>query len=87
MQETIELARVYGISFVYPKVLPGLQDFTRKESLIGDMPVVEITAVSISAWERIVKRTIDIILSGLGLIILSPLFLLIALGIKIEDFS
>lgn len=87
MQETIELARVYGISFVYPKVLPGLQGFTRKESLIGDMPVVEITAVSISAWERIMKRTIDIVLSGLGLIILSPLFLLIALGIRLEDFS
>ena len=31
------------------------------------------------------KRTIDILGSGIGLIILSPVFILVALTIKIED--
>lgn len=87
LEEIIELARVYGISFVYPKIIPEAQNFTPRERLLWDMPVVEVTAVSISAWERILKRTIDIIGSIFGLILLLPILGIIALGIKIEDPS
>jgi len=33
------------------------------------------------------KRIFDIVISGIGLVILSPLFVLIGIGIKIEDSS
>ena len=36
-------------------------------------------------YRRYIKRILDTVLSGLGLIILSPLFLLIGLAIKLED--
>lgn len=36
-------------------------------------------------YNRILKRFIDIVLSGLGIIVLSPLFLIIAIAIKIDD--
>lgn len=49
------------------------------------MPVVEVISVSISEWGRIIKRTLDIILSFFGLLFLSPIFLVIIFGIKIED--
>lgn len=38
-------------------------------------------------WERVLKRTLDILLSVLGMIILIPFFILISIGIKIEDPS
>lgn len=36
-------------------------------------------------YKRVVKRTIDIVLSFLGLIFLSPVFLLLIMAIKIDD--
>ncbi len=36
-------------------------------------------------YEKYVKRVIDLLLSGLGLVVLSPLFLLFALAIVIDD--
>lgn len=51
------------------------------------MPVIELTSVSISAWERIMKRIVDIIIATLGLLLLSPFFVIIGTIIKIEDPS
>ncbi len=87
IREIISLARIYGIPFVYPKLLPGSEHLTRRETFFGDMPVIEITSVSISAWERITKRAIDIIGSLCWLIVLFPLFVIIGIIIKIEDPS
>jgi exopolysaccharide biosynthesis polyprenyl glycosylphosphotransferase len=87
MREIMSLSRIYGVPFVYPKLLPGSEHLRRRETFFGDMPVIEITSVSISAWERITKRAIDIIWSLCGLIILFPLFVVIGIIIKLEDSS
>jgi hypothetical protein len=63
-QETLtKLCGIYGISFAYPKVLPSLRDISRKDTFIGDLLVVETSTVSISLWERILKRFLDILIS------------------------
>lgn len=36
-------------------------------------------------YKNFVKRLIDIVLSGLGIIILSPLWLILAIAIKADD--
>ena len=36
-------------------------------------------------YKRFGKRAIDLLLSGLGLVLLSPLFLIITVAIKTED--
>ncbi len=51
------------------------------------MPVIELSSISISAWESIMKRIFDIVISSIGIIILSPFFVLIGIAIKIEDPS
>lgn len=54
-----------------------------KEFKIG-----QIETTSFKTWmRRFIKRGFDIILSGLGLLILSPLFLFIALAIKHDSFG
>jgi lipopolysaccharide/colanic/teichoic acid biosynthesis glycosyltransferase len=88
IREIYELTQIYGISFGYPKVLPGIDvSITRRDRFVGRIPIVEISSISISIWERIIKRSVDILLSIIGLIILSPVYILIAIGILIEDFS
>lgn len=87
IKEIISLSRIYGIPFVYPKLLPGIWHLKQRETLFGDMPVIELTSVSISAWERIIKRMMDILISSIWLLILAPLFMVIWAIIKIEDPS
>jgi len=87
IRKIIELSHIYGIAFFYPKIIRWNEQYMRREVFIGDIAAVELLSISISAWERIIKRTIDIMLAGIGLIVLSPVFLIIALIIRLEDSS
>lgn len=49
--------------------------------------MIELSSLSIGIWERTLKRCIDILVSTIGLILLSPLFIIIGILIKIEDSS
>jgi undecaprenyl-phosphate galactose phosphotransferase len=49
------------------------------------VPVIMLSQQAISGWYRYVKRAIDIVLSAAGLVVLSPLFLAIVIGIKISS--
>jgi exopolysaccharide biosynthesis polyprenyl glycosylphosphotransferase len=49
------------------------------------MPVLEIRLTSLEGWGRIIKRAFDLVGAAVGLVLLSPLFLLIAVAIKVAD--
>ncbi|HXI64393.1 MAG TPA: exopolysaccharide biosynthesis polyprenyl glycosylphosphotransferase [Gemmatimonadales bacterium] len=48
-------------------------------------PLIELTAPSLKAWQVSVKRVIDAIGSAVGLVVLSPLFALVAAAVKLES--
>jgi len=48
-------------------------------------PLLEIKRTSLDGWGKIIKRAVDIFGSGIGLIILSPLFLVIGLIIRLDS--
>lgn len=50
---------------------------------IGDYPLIEVLATPLRGWGKVAKRIVDIVGSILGLIILSPLFLVVAILNKI----
>ncbi len=52
---------------------------------IGGVPVLRLKALAFSGWQGFLKRTFDIVVSLFSLIVLSPLFLLIALIIKLTS--
>ena len=52
---------------------------------IGGLPLLSIGAPQLTHTSRVAKRALDIVGSGLALIVLSPLFTLIALAIKLES--
>ena len=69
------------------KFVPNLyQTLTRHLDVdtIGMVPVIELKRTPLDGWGRVFKRVIDIISSGVGLIIFSPVFLVVATLIKGE---
>lgn len=52
---------------------------------LGGFPLIHMKPTPLDGWGRIYKRTEDIVLSLLGLVVLSPVFLMVALGIKLDS--
>jgi exopolysaccharide biosynthesis polyprenyl glycosylphosphotransferase len=51
---------------------------------VADLPVVEYNTWDVSRSTLFLKRTLDVVVSSTALVLLSPLFLLVALAIKLE---
>jgi len=62
----------------------GLVAYTEVETVHG-LPIITYSTTPRREWELFLKRVIDIILSGVGLVILSPLFLIISIAIKLTS--
>lgn len=56
-----------------------------KQLIIDDAPFLEISASHMTLNQRIIKRLMDLVVSGLGLVLLSPLLGVISLCIYLED--
>jgi Undecaprenyl-phosphate glucose phosphotransferase len=69
-------------------VVPDLLQFmvlrSRVEEIDG-LPTINLSDTPIEGWGRLVKRSFDVFMAGVALILLSPLLLLIALAIWFED--
>lgn len=68
------------------KIIPDMQDFvmgTVKMTSIWHYPLIQVSPELMPAWQQSIKRFIDIVASLLALIILFPLFLFIAIMIKL----
>lgn len=63
----------------------GLYATRSTMSAMAGLPMIEIRQTPLDGWGRIVKRAFDLVGSMLGLIILSPIFLVIAVLIKVTD--
>src|SRR2546422_9883800 len=48
-------------------------------------PLVELTAPSLKGWQLAVKRVVDLVGSVVGLIVLSPVFAVIAALVKLQS--
>ena len=48
-------------------------------------PLLHIEQPHFSGWRRVIKRSTDVILTTLGLILISPVMLTIGLSIKVQD--
>jgi exopolysaccharide biosynthesis polyprenyl glycosylphosphotransferase len=53
-------------------------------SLAG-IPMIEIRLTPLDGWGRIIKRVFDVIGATIGLILLSPVFAVVAVAIKLRD--
>ncbi len=79
--------KLYGVK-VTVKVIPDMYDMligkVRITSIIG-MPLIEINQNIMPVWQIFVKRASDIIFSLLAMIVLSPLYLVLAIMVKMSS--
>ncbi len=70
------------------KVLPDLYDIISgsvKTSNVYDAVLIHIHPDLMPDWQRVCKRTIDILAAAFALVLLSPLFLLAAIKVKLSS--
>ncbi|MFZ1678913.1 MAG: sugar transferase [Saprospiraceae bacterium] len=73
---------------VLVKIIPDMYDIllgTVKMDYLYGAVLIEIRQGLMLNWEKIVKRLLDIVVSGLGLIVLSPVFLYIAIRVRLSS--
>ncbi len=81
----IEFCQEYKIDFRFvPDTFETRATNIDVKSLLG-VPIISIRNTPLDGWGRIMKRFLDIIISLLALIILSPLFLGVAFLIKLDN--
>jgi exopolysaccharide biosynthesis polyprenyl glycosylphosphotransferase len=52
---------------------------------ISGLPIITLKTTPLDGWGKVIKRIVDFIISGVLLIVLIPVFLLIAIGIKLDS--
>jgi len=84
-KEIIEFCQTNHIGFRLIPDMKGLHYSHVEISFLDDLPVLEIKPTPLDGWGKIVKRIYDFILACLGLILLSPFFVLIGIAIKLNS--
>ncbi|MDX1607923.1 MAG: sugar transferase [Candidatus Spechtbacterales bacterium] len=84
IMKVVNFCEENGIQFSYVPDMLGSIVAEMSFDLVEGVPVVSVKPSPLDGWAKVSKRIIDIILSAIGLIILSPLFFFIALAIKWE---
>ncbi|HRY32160.1 MAG TPA: sugar transferase [Bacteroidales bacterium] len=75
-------------SEVVIKIIPGMKDYllgSVKMTAIFHAPLIEISPDLMPSWQMSLKRVIDVVVSILAMIILSPLYLFTALGVMLTS--
>ncbi len=70
------------------KIFPDLFQIIATELSIGDLgglPLLSVRDVALRGWRLTLKRAVDLVLSAIALIILSPFLILIALWVKLDS--
>jgi exopolysaccharide biosynthesis polyprenyl glycosylphosphotransferase len=86
--EVIELVNYAANHQISYRFVPNQFGLYATNSVLGTMagiPVMEIRLTPLDGWGRIAKRIFDVIGATLGLILLSPIMLIISLLVKISD--
>ncbi|MCD4736024.1 MAG: sugar transferase [Bacteroidales bacterium] len=68
-------------------VIPDIQDFllgSVKTTGIWHIPLIQISPDLMPAWQMSLKRLIDIVFSLIGMIILLPVYIFVAIGVKMS---
>ncbi|MGZ8853903.1 MAG: undecaprenyl-phosphate glucose phosphotransferase [Thermoanaerobaculia bacterium] len=69
-------------------VVPDLLQFMVLRSRVEDidgLPTINLSETPLEGWSRFAKRGFDLLVSGISLVVLSPLMALVALAIWFED--
>jgi exopolysaccharide biosynthesis polyprenyl glycosylphosphotransferase len=66
---------------IAPTSLSFLTSNIRLNDIIAE-PFIDLTSPAMNNWQKNMKRVIDVVLSGVALVVLSPLYLALAIAVK-----
>lgn len=81
--DLLDLCQEKQISFKFIPNLFQTKTANLQISTIGAIPVIELKKSALDGWGRIIKRTLDILLSVILLIIFSPIMAIVAISVKL----
>jgi exopolysaccharide biosynthesis polyprenyl glycosylphosphotransferase len=70
------------------RIVPDLFQMALSQVVVDHLdgiPLLGIREPALSEWQVVLKRVIDVLISALGLIMLSPVLLLVALALKLDS--
>lgn len=85
----VETIRLYDfatenqLTFKYVADLLEIKVLRHEVAEIIGIPVVEVKKTTLEGWGRVAKRVMDMLISGILIIILSPIFIITAIAIKL----
>ncbi len=83
--ELMERCRPYDVEFtMVPRLYEVFSDRVGVEHIRG-LPVIGLKRTSITGLQALAKRTMDVVVSLIALIVLSPVMLLTALAIRVDS--
>ncbi|MFA5792629.1 MAG: sugar transferase [Candidatus Gracilibacteria bacterium] len=86
--EDHQILNFCNLNHVEYRFVPDVLEMERSNfeiNQIADYPLIHLKPTPLDGWGKITKRIIDLVLSGTSLLILSPAFAIIAIGIKIDS--
>jgi exopolysaccharide biosynthesis polyprenyl glycosylphosphotransferase len=87
-EQTLSAVREVRRHDVHLSIVPTFSELFASNALLDDlegMPLVSLPTMRLSRTARVMKRAVDIIGAGLGLLVLSPLLLTVATIIKLDS--
>ena len=81
----VDFCDEHHITFRYAADLFDALATNVEVATIAGIPIIEIKRTSLDGWGKIVKRVFDILVAAISLIILSPLFIVLAILIKLNS--
>lgn len=87
VDRALAMAQASHRAFKFVPAHDGILSNNIEVELFQGLPVVSVHQTALTGWGRIAKRLFDIIASFLALILLSPVFLIIAIAVRLSDWG
>lgn len=84
-KEILEYCEEHHVEYTFVPDMLEVQRTNVEIRTMGSIPLITLKKTPLEGWGKIIKRLIDIFGAAVGLIILSPLFLIIAIAIKLDS--
>lgn len=81
----VAFARLHGVQFSFVPNLFEVQRNVIELNNLKGVPVISLKNTPLDGWGKAMKRGLDIIVSSICLVITSPLFLILAIAIKLDS--
>jgi len=81
----VEFCQLNHVEYRFIPDMLEVQRTNTEIDFVHEIPIITLRSSAIDGWAKVVKRVMDILGSSIGLLLLSPVFLVIALGIKLDN--